>query len=273
MLKNNWHTHTYRCGHARGSDEEFVKAAIKAGIRKLGFSDHAPYPGVRGNGMRMDSLDYDSYVSSINELKEKYKDQIEIYIGLEIEYYERFIDTLNRYRQQLDYLILGQHGFSIEREDSYLITEKKGLLRYCELIEKACDSGLIDCIAHPDICLWSYPQIDETVLEVAARIAEAAKKNDVAVEVNCGSGVTRGKRRYADGERYPYPNKEFFREFARKNCDIIVGLDIHDPFMFETDEYIDKALSVIEGLGCSIQNEYDMIAAAQRRKKAFGITV
>lgn len=39
MNKNNYHTHTTRCYHASGKDEEYVKAAIKAGIKELGFSD------------------------------------------------------------------------------------------------------------------------------------------------------------------------------------------------------------------------------------------
>ena len=43
MNKNNYHTHTTRCMHAIGQDEEYVQAAIKAGIKKLGFSDHTPW--------------------------------------------------------------------------------------------------------------------------------------------------------------------------------------------------------------------------------------
>ncbi len=42
MFTYNYHTHTSRCGHAGGSDEEYVQAAIKAGYQILGFSDHAP---------------------------------------------------------------------------------------------------------------------------------------------------------------------------------------------------------------------------------------
>ena len=38
----NYHSHTSRCGHAVGTDEEYVKAAIAAGYQKMGFSDHAP---------------------------------------------------------------------------------------------------------------------------------------------------------------------------------------------------------------------------------------
>ena len=43
MNKNNYHTHTTRCFHAIGKDEEYVKAAIQANIKELGFSDHTPW--------------------------------------------------------------------------------------------------------------------------------------------------------------------------------------------------------------------------------------
>lgn len=44
----NYHTHTPRCNHAVGSEEEYVQQALKAGIKILGFSDHTPYlfPGL-----------------------------------------------------------------------------------------------------------------------------------------------------------------------------------------------------------------------------------
>lgn len=41
MKKCNYHTHTYRCMHACGSDEDYVISAIKGGYQVLGFSDHA----------------------------------------------------------------------------------------------------------------------------------------------------------------------------------------------------------------------------------------
>ncbi len=44
MIKANYHTHTARCGHAIGTDEEYVQTAIQAGLKTLGFSDHAAYP-------------------------------------------------------------------------------------------------------------------------------------------------------------------------------------------------------------------------------------
>ena len=50
-MKTNYHTHTTRCHHATGSDEEFVLSAIKGGYQELGFSDHTPvsYTHLRAN--------------------------------------------------------------------------------------------------------------------------------------------------------------------------------------------------------------------------------
>ena len=47
MKKTNFHTHTYRCGHANGSEEEMVCAAMKMGIEELGLSEHIPLPHYR----------------------------------------------------------------------------------------------------------------------------------------------------------------------------------------------------------------------------------
>ena len=42
MKKVNYHTHTYRCGHANGSEEDMIKAAINLRIEKLGICCHVP---------------------------------------------------------------------------------------------------------------------------------------------------------------------------------------------------------------------------------------
>ena len=86
----SYHTHTFRCLHANGEDEEYVKAAIAEGIKILGFSDHAPIPYTNGykSGIRMTPDETDGYFSSIISLREKYADKIAIHIGFEAEYYE-----------------------------------------------------------------------------------------------------------------------------------------------------------------------------------------
>ena len=38
-MKHNFHTHTTRCGHATGTEEEYVQAAIQRGLKQLGFAE------------------------------------------------------------------------------------------------------------------------------------------------------------------------------------------------------------------------------------------
>lgn len=78
--KNNYHTHTFRCGHAGNfKDEEYVLAAINNGFVILGFSDHIMLPGISQEGIRGDYSLLDDYINSITLLKETYKNKIKIY--------------------------------------------------------------------------------------------------------------------------------------------------------------------------------------------------
>ena len=51
-VKANYHTHTSHCGHADGLPFDYAESAVKNGLCKLGFSDHAPF-SVRDYGYRM----------------------------------------------------------------------------------------------------------------------------------------------------------------------------------------------------------------------------
>lgn len=43
----NYHTHTFRCGHAETvPDEAYLQRAIEQGFTVLGFSDHTPWQGL-----------------------------------------------------------------------------------------------------------------------------------------------------------------------------------------------------------------------------------
>ncbi len=74
----NYHTHTTRCMHAIGSEEEYILAAISAGYTELGFSDHTPWHYESGYHatMRMDESQLEDYVHTLSVLRDKYKDKI-----------------------------------------------------------------------------------------------------------------------------------------------------------------------------------------------------
>lgn len=83
-MRTNYHTHTERCNHAKGSDQEYVLSAIRGGYSLLGFSDHTPFPFEDKfySDFRMRMNELEGYISSVQSLREKYADQIEIKMGL-----------------------------------------------------------------------------------------------------------------------------------------------------------------------------------------------
>ena len=116
----NYHTHCDRCRHARGSAEEYVEEAVRAGVSKLGFSDHMPFYDDRF-GLRMPYQELDEYLGEITALREAYRDSLTITRGFEGEYvredrayYEKLLS-----REDCDYLLLGQHFY--EKENGELI--------------------------------------------------------------------------------------------------------------------------------------------------------
>lgn len=266
MIKQNWHTHTSRCGHAVGDDQEYVEAALAAKVQTLGFSDHVPFP-VSSPHERMDMDQLPDYIRSVERLKKIYADKLPVYLGLEIEYYPDQLDYLRELRKRMDYLILGQHSMDLDGESSYFLHTPQQLHRYCDRIEEACANHLPDYICHPDVCLWSYPRYDEAVYAVAQRLADIALHYDLPVELNCGSGVRDyGLREYEDGQHYAYPSIPFFSVFAKRHVPVVIGMDIHDPAHFLTDQYLRRALHIVQGLDLNILENYDVIAHARREK-------
>ena len=85
MHLTNYHSHTCRCQHAFDTEEDYVLQAIRTGFELLGFADHTPWPYksdfVASMRMRIDQ--FADYIETLRTLREKYRDQIDLRIGLE----------------------------------------------------------------------------------------------------------------------------------------------------------------------------------------------
>ena len=68
----------------RSAPAEFARFAIANHFRAYGFSSHAPLPFETFWNMTKD--DMPEYLQEIGRLKDKHKEQLEIYVGLEIDY-------------------------------------------------------------------------------------------------------------------------------------------------------------------------------------------
>ncbi len=88
-MKYNFHTH---CEYDDGMEplEEYVVSAIDKGLAALGFSCHQPLPFE--NVWSLPKESYPEYLAEVRRLREQYKDQIDIWLGLEADYIPGYSD-------------------------------------------------------------------------------------------------------------------------------------------------------------------------------------
>jgi len=228
------HTHTARCGHALGTDEEYVKSAIKAGFKTLGFSDHAFFPNIVHEHMRGNYSELDGYISSINHLRNKYKKKIDIKLGFEIEYQENFYGFYRFLLQEkgFDFLILGQHlVYNNSGEPIYYYKNNDdlaGIKKYRDDLIKGMETGLFFYVCHPDLFMTNVSKITPEVLDICKDICEASKKYNIPLEINLGGLGYANLHSEIKGTN-PYPNHYFWEIASKVGCSCVIGVDAHSP--------------------------------------------
>ncbi len=240
----NYHTHTTRCGHAAGTEEEYVRCALEAGLQILGFSDHTPYPFPKGHHshFRMSIAALPEYVQTVMALRKAYAGHIEIPLGVEAEYYPRFFPELVSVLRDhgIEYMLLGQHFLYNEVEGIGSIgpTADETLLRqYCDQTIEAMHTGLFTYFAHPD--LMNFVGDAKVYHREIRRLCRAANECNVPLEINL-LGIREGRH---------YPNVRFWEAAAEENCPVILGVDAHQPHNFQHIQSLQVAEEMIARLG------------------------
>jgi len=233
MIRNNYHTHTFRCGHAIGNDEEYVLEGIALGLNTLGFSDHIMLKNLHQTNVRGEYELTEGYFLSIRSLQEKYKDRINIKLGFEAEAFEEYFPYYENLKQtkKIDYLILGNHctlDKGVIRSFFSKCTTKKDLLEYKNTLLNGLKTGLFDCIAHPDYFMETYYKWDSTAKKVAKEIIQAAIEYDIPLEFNLAC-IRRGKQKKGKELRYGYPYVPFWKMVEKMKAKVIIGIDAHAP--------------------------------------------
>ena len=231
-MTTNYHTHTYRCGHASGTEREYVEKAIELGFKELGFSEHAPMPFPkeiptanmeRLLSMRLKMSETEAYFNTLTALRAEYQNDIKIHIGLETEYFDccfdAFLDYIKDY--PLDYLILGQHFGDPMVEPMVhngVRTGSEGILKnYVDTVVKAIETDKITYVAHPDLIF--YCRSMEIYEREITRLIESANAHQVPLEINF----------YGLQEIRNYPTLAFWQIANAIGCDVVKGSDAHKP--------------------------------------------
>jgi len=207
----DYHVHTFRCGHAGGSSRDFVHGAIARGLSEIAFTDHIPLyflpEDARDPKLAMSEEDFDGYVREVEGLREEFRGQIAVRLGLEADYAEGHEEALARWLARAEWdLVLGSvhwvAGGWIDdpsRSPARFAREGADFLydEYYRLLAKAARTGLFDVLAHFDLPKkhGHRPRSPRMAAQDAA--IRATRESGAAVEIS-SAGL-----RKPVGEAYP----------------------------------------------------------------------
>jgi histidinol-phosphatase (PHP family) len=242
--------HTPLCGHANGEPEEYVKQAIKVGLKEIGFSDHAPMVHKPMPGITMAYDELPKYHETIEEVRKRYASQISVKIALEsdflIGYENKTKAIIDSY--PYDYIIGSVHFIDDWAFDDPATREywkkydvNEVYLKYYALLRRSAQSGLFQIIGHCDLPkkFGARPTIDLT--QEIKTTAHVFKEVGVAVEIN-----TAGLRKPI-AEMYPALN--CLKIYCEAGVPLTFGSDAHTPGDVGKD--FDKAVDLAKAAGYS----------------------
>ena len=233
--KQNLHTHTiYADG--KNTPEELVLTAIEKGFDSIGFSEHSylPDPLVPE---QLTIEDMVRYKAEIAQLKQKYKGQIEVFCGLEYDFYSD-VPT-----EGLDYTIGSVHYLDFGGRKATFDWDLNGVRKfvgtffdgnfmnfakaYFETVARLPERGKFDIIGHFDLVAKNNEKgqfMDVTskdYVDSGLAAIHALKGKIPFFEVNTGA-ISRGYR------TMPYPQMTFLKEFNRLGFGAVITSDCHN---------------------------------------------
>ena len=243
MRYSNLHTHTvYSDG--KQTVEENIQAAIEKNMLSLGISDHSFTACDPSYCMRLEH--YDAYYREITELKEKYKAQIPVYLGLELDRYS------DMPKEDYDYIIASVH-YIVENGVTYPVDHSAQQQRYC--IDEVCDGDVLimaqkyfdlltehvirtkpTFVGHFDVItkFSLMPEEDENYRRIAREALAKIIPHCPYLEVNVG-GIVRRLR------TTPYPADYLLDAIRELGGRILLSSDSHhiDNQIFRFDECVE----------------------------------
>ena len=247
MILRDFHIHS-RYSDGKDSCESVIKSAIEKGVRTIGFSEHSD---------RIDTDLYfppekkEGYISELSELKKKYEGQIEIFCGIELDYFENYTED-----ERIDYIIGSVHyiehkgelyPIDLSPDDvQKTVNELFGgdFSAYAEAyfgyVARLKEKRRADIIGHFDLLtkfkdMGACPDTKDARYIEAYRQALDALGSETVFEVNTGA-VSRGYRQTF------YPDPDIISDMVKRECSFILSSDSHSAkdvcFGFDTAEKI-----------------------------------
>lgn len=231
---SNLHTHTCYCD-GKDTPEEMVQQAIEMGMTALGFSGHEYAP--QDTDFCMSKEDTKAYIAEVLRLKEAYKDQIDIYLGIERDYfgeiddypYDYVIGSLH-YVEKDGVLMTVDYTPEVMEEnvEKYFGGNYRAYVeRYYQLVADVVEKTGATIVGHFDLITKFnednryFDEGADWYKDAALRALHKVAKSNPIFEINTGA-MARGYR------TKPYPAAFILEEIKRMGCSTILSSDCHD---------------------------------------------
>jgi histidinol-phosphatase (PHP family) len=253
----NYHVHTPLCNHASGSMETYVQTAISMGLSEICFLDHLTLNSA-GKGPNMVLAEVPLYFFAAQALKDQYKENITIKVGLEVDYTpsigEQIQDTLSRF--SFDVIGSAVHFLGDQNIVSHNSDWHDGVgnpdeiyLQYYDTLMDMLDEDYFDVVCHLDLIKKFLRKPQQSFADKIKEVLLKIKATHRVVEVNTSG--------YDHPIAEPYPSESILQQCRALDIPITLGSDAHRPNQLM--RYYDKAKEVISAVG------YDQLTVFTRR--------
>ncbi len=228
------------------SPEEIVVSAINQGLRKIGFSDHSYTPFDESYCIKKEKIQ--EYKNTIIELKDKYKDKIDVLLGIEQDYYSsENIDDYDYVIGSVHYIKVDNNYIPVDESPEILTNAAKKYFDgdiykliecYYETVADVISKTGADIIGHIDLitkfneqnCL--FDEYEERYVAAYKKACDKLIKTDKVFEINTGAI----SRKY---KTIPYPSKQIYNYLKNNNATFILSSDSHskDTLCYKFEEF------------------------------------
>lgn len=242
MNLTNYHSHCSFCD-GRAPFEEFVKEAISQGFYSYGVSSHAPLPFPTRWTMEWEQME--AYLDEFKNLRSKYADEIELYVGLEIDYLNeesnpsvaRFTELPLDYRIGSVHLLYDAAGEVVdidcspavfkERVDRHFNGDVLRVIRmYFDRLFRMVELGGFDILGHADKMHYNASCYHPGLLDEPWY--EALMKDYFSLVASRGYLVEINTKAY-DSLGTFYPNSRYWELMKEYQIKVLVNSDAHYP--------------------------------------------
>lgn len=234
QITSNCHTHTQFCD-GKSSAEEMVLAALRHGLKSLGFTSHAPQMFDPSYCIAPSSEA--DYITEIQRLRGCYEPRLRIWLGIERDLfscasplpYDYYIASVHYLPLPGGFVavdgnpeILQESFRSYFRSDSLCFANTYyGLIRAYACAYRPPIIGHFDLIKKYNSLLNLFDENDPAYRNIAFGTLRCIRDCGCLLEVNTG-GIARG--RISD----PYPSRFLLEAWHEMGGDVIVSSDCHD---------------------------------------------